>query len=99
MTLLKRPLPVQTPREKYLTLSLLLARNNLEVSRIQGTGLFLWLGALLSDLGPSTSTGSFVLGRARIVALIDDALISELAATKELFSEVARVECATCAVD
>jgi len=47
--------------------------------------------ALLGDLRPATTCG-LVLCRRSSVAFVDDALVGELAAAEELFSEVARVE-------
>ena len=48
--------------------------------------------ALLGDLRPATTCG-LVLCRRSSVAFVDDALVGELAAAEELFSEVARVKC------
>ena len=81
--------------ETILPLGLLLGGDNFEVARVERLLRLLLLdsagAALLGDLRPTTTCG-LVLGRRSSVAFVDDALIGELAAAEELFSEVARVE-------
>lgn len=54
--------------------------------------------ALLSDLGPAAAC-RLVLSRAGRCAVIDDALVGQLAAAQEFFGEVTRVESVACGVD
>lgn len=77
-----------------LPLTLLFAGDNLECARVEGRLLLLLLSAgaaLLGNLRPATACG-LVVSRARSVAVVDDALVGELAAAKEFLSEVTGVE-------
>lgn len=53
---------------------------------------------LLGDLRPATACG-LVLGGAGGVAVVNDALVSELATAKEFLGEVTGVQCVTSGVD
>lgn len=81
--------------ETILPLGLLLGGDDLEVARVERLLHLLLLDSasatLLSDFRPATTCG-LVLGRRSSVAFVDDALVGELAAAEELFSEMARVE-------
>lgn len=81
-------------RQADLPLALLLAGDDLERARVESRLLLLLLSAgaaLLRDLGPATAC-RLVIGRAGSVAVVNDTLVSKLAAAKEFLGEVAGVE-------
>lgn len=82
-----------------LSLGLLLGSDDLEVARVQGLLLLLLLllgsvgAALLGNFRPPAAS-SFVVSGGGSVALVDNALVSQLTAAKELLGKVTRVESA-----
>jgi len=87
--------------KRHLALSaLLLGWHDLEIAVVQ-RALRLWLlrawTALLGNLTPTTA--GLVLGRARSVALVDDALVSQLTAPQELLGEMTAVNVVSSRMD
>lgn len=93
-------------KQADLPLALLLAWNDLERTRVESRLLLLLMlllllnagAALLGDLRPATAC-RLVVGRAGSVAVVDDTLVSKLAAAKEFLSEVAGIESTAGRVD
>lgn len=79
--------------EANLSLGLLLRSHDLEVARVERLlGLLCGAGAsLLGDFGPAAAC-RLVFSRRGCVALIDDALVSQLAAAEEFLGEVAGID-------
>lgn len=102
---LQRKLHILVHNQRHLPLAFLLTGDDLESTRVERGRLLLLLllllgtcAALLSNLRPAASCG-FVLGWAGSIAIVDDALVGELTAAEELFSEMTGVECVACRVD
>lgn len=86
----------EVKERRNLPLTLLLAWHDLESTRVKGRLLLLLLllgasATFLSNLGPATAC-RLVLGRTGRVAVVDNALVRELAAAEKFLSEVTGVE-------